>query len=178
MSYFVLTSDCTFRVPQGTDVDMLRELLAGYTFGTLFPFDFHSSMCEIATGAVLCEGEICPQDTSVLTVTEDGIRIVGADPAATVRGFITMLEKIEYDRVSDAFRIPCGKYTETPKMAFRAVHLCLFPETSLKFVKNVSVPAGSPNIPTLCWNFGGCSNWIVWRNWLGLLPIPRTKSVP
>lgn len=174
MSYFVLTSDCTFRVPQGTDVDMLRELLAGYTFGTLFPFDFHSSMCEIATGAVLCEGEICPQDTSVLTVTEDGIRIVGADPAATVRGFITMLEKIEYDRVSDAFRIPCGKYTETPKMAFRAVHLCLFPETSLQFVKKCIRACGVAKYSHIVLEFWGmlkldCMAELAW-------PFAHTKD--
>lgn len=135
MSYFALKSDCVFCIPQGIDADLLRELLAGYTCGGEFVFKSNGSACEILVGVVPDEREPCPKDTSVLTVTERGIRIVGADTAATVRGFITMLEKIEYDRDTDTFRIPCGQFTETPEMAFRAVHLCLFPETSLQFIR-------------------------------------------
>ena len=135
MSYFVLTPSCVFRVPQGTDCKLLAELVGGYTFGSDYAFGINDTMNEMSIGTVSDECVNCEKDTAVLMVTEEGVRIVGDNPASLMRGFFTMLSRIEYDRSTDAFRIPCGRIEECPQMAFRAVHLCLFPETPLRFLQ-------------------------------------------
>ena len=135
MSYFVLNPNCIFRVSQGIDQGLLRELLDGYTYRSDYAFENNSALCEIAIGVVADEREDCVEETAILNVTEEGVRIVGSDSASLMRGFLTMLSRIEYDRVTDSFRIPCGRVEERPQMAFRAVHLCLFPETPLRFLQ-------------------------------------------
>ena len=135
MTYFILKSDADIRIPQGMDVELLGELLSGYTFGTTFAIKRNDSLQTITVGEASDICSAADENAALLTVTERGVSITGADPAVTVRGFITMLERIEYDRASDSFRIPCGRVEEKPQMAFRSVHLCLFPETPLRFVK-------------------------------------------
>jgi len=136
MTYYVLKPENTIHFGADLDAALLGELLSGYTQGTVFHVAADGAaqtvtVGEIAESAPLPEGK----DVAVMDVTERGVRITGNNTAAAVRGFITMLERIEYDRASDSFRIPCGRVEEAPGMAFRSVHLCLFPETSLRFIQ-------------------------------------------
>ena len=135
MLYYILKSDADIRIPQGMDPGLPGELLSGYTQGTEFSIKHNDSLRTITVGEANGECAVAGADAVVLEITEQGVSITGTDPAATMCGFITMLERIEYDRASDSFRIPCGHIKEKPHMAFRSVHLCLFPETPLRFVK-------------------------------------------
>ena len=174
MSYFALTSDLVIRAPQGADTALFGELLAGYAYGSKFTFESNGTLCGMTAGTVSDEKIACSADTAVLTVTEQGIRIVGADPAAMARGFITMLERIEYDRPSNSLRIPCGRVEERPHMAFRTVHLCLFPETSLRFVKKCIRACGIAKYSHIVLEFWGmlkldCMAELAW-------PFAHTKE--
>lgn len=68
-------------------------------------------------------------------MTDEGVYIEGIDRSAAMRGFVTILEKIKYSDGEDEFYIEnCTEYGR-PQMDFRCVHLCIFPETKLDFLK-------------------------------------------
>ena len=136
MTYYVLKREETIHLGADLDAALLGELLSGYTQGTVFSVIADAKENTVVIGETVDDAPM-PNgvDEAVMDVTERGIRIAGQNTAAAVRGFITMLDRIEYDRAGDSFRIPCGRVEEAPRMAFRSVHLCLFPETSLRFIQ-------------------------------------------
>ena len=136
MSYYILDRGCTVHLPRETDASLLGELLSGYTQGTEFSVisDRAENVITVGSPSVMSVSSLA-EDGAVVEISENGIFIMGADAASAVRGFISVMERIEYDRASDSFRLPCGRIEESPQMAFRSVHLCLFPETPLRFVQ-------------------------------------------
>ena len=174
MLYYILKSDADIRIPQGMDPGLPGELLSGYTQDTEFSIKHNDSLQTITVGEVNGECAVADADAVVLEITEQGVSITGTDPAATMRGFITMLERIEYDRASDSFRIPCGHIEEKPHMAFRSVHLCLFPETPLRFVKKCIRACGIAKYSHIVLEFWGmlkldCMAELAW-------PFAHTKE--
>ena len=131
--YFVLDEAQAVRLPQNADKNLLSELLSGYMHGRPTPFETNSEDCTITIGtparAELGESEF------IINVTQTGIYINGRNFAAAMRGYMTFLEQIEYNRKKRVFQIKCGLTAQSPKLSFRCVHLCVFPETTLDFLK-------------------------------------------
>ena len=130
--FYELKTEHIINLPIGADADLFSQILTGYTFGTRhFICKNNASSFEITAGnyeyADLCDGEY------VLNVTKDGFYIRGTDYASAIRGFMSMLEKIEY--MTDTFYLPCGTIREAPRLSMRSVHLCVFSETSLEFLQ-------------------------------------------
>ena len=174
MSCFVLHSDTEIRLPEGMDVSLLTELLRGYTHGTQFNLQSNVSLNCIELGAPETSSVGMGEACTALEVNERGVRILGKDRAALVRGWITLLERITYDRATDSFRIPCGRVEESPRMAFRAVHLCLFPETSLRFIQKCIRACGVAKYSHIVLEFWGmlkldCMAELAW-------PFAHTKE--
>ena len=71
----------------------------------------------------------------VINVNDDGVYIEGRDYSATMRGFLAFLEKIKYSESKNCFYIENHCITENPLLNFRCVHICIFPETKLDFLK-------------------------------------------
>ena len=71
----------------------------------------------------------------VLNVDEDGIAIVGKDYGGLIRGFVTLLMKIEHDKTTSKIK----SITEESdyKINNRMLHICVFPENDLYFIKKL-----------------------------------------
>ena len=75
-----------------------------------------------------------------LSVTETGIAIVGKDYGGLMRGFMSLLMKIEY--ADDGLKIKAVTEESRYKTANRMIHICAFPENDLYFIKKLIRLAG------------------------------------
>lgn len=75
-----------------------------------------------------------------LSVTETGIAIVGKDYGGLMRGFMSLLMKIEY--ADNDLKIKAVTEESRYKTANRMIHICVFPENDLYFIKKLIRLAG------------------------------------
>ena len=75
-----------------------------------------------------------------LSVTEMGAAIVGKDYGGLMRGFISLLMKIEYD--GENLKIKEVTEESDYKIQNRMIHICVFPENDLYFIKKLIRLAG------------------------------------
>ena len=71
----------------------------------------------------------------VLKVDENGVAIAGKDYGGLMRGFMSMLMKIEQDETS--LKMKAVLEESDYKVQNRMVHLCVFPENDLYFIKKL-----------------------------------------
>ncbi len=89
--------------------------------------------CELA----LVIGDMPPEKCGsgfLIKVTDSGVLVTAEDEKNLVRGFITLLDKIRpicTKEGEEKFGIPIGEWQETPPVANRMVHFCVFPDTKL-----------------------------------------------
>lgn len=141
MDFFKLQNGCVIRVPAKADKELIQQLLHGYAYGVDFILGTSDSECEASFGipsyGQLTDGEY------VIHTAHDGVGIKGKDFACTMRGFTTVLNRIIQSREDKQFQIPCGCIEDKPAVAFRSVHLCLFPETTfeevIKYIRSCGV---------------------------------------
>ncbi|MBQ8742624.1 MAG: family 20 glycosylhydrolase [Clostridia bacterium] len=70
-----------------------------------------------------------------ISVRENGLSVVGKDYNGLIRGFISLIMKIEY---SDSdFRIKCFYEESEYSVRNRMIHICVFPENDLYFIKKL-----------------------------------------
>lgn len=75
-----------------------------------------------------------------LTVTENGVAVVGADYNGLMRGMISLLMKIDYISLNGAneeFKIEAVTETSNYCIKNRMIHICIFPETDIYFIKKL-----------------------------------------
>ena len=70
-----------------------------------------------------------------LAVDEQGAAIVGKDYGGLLRGFMSLLMKIEYGRNTCSIRAVTEE--SNYRMANRFIHICVFPENDLYFIKKL-----------------------------------------
>ena len=75
-----------------------------------------------------------------LSVTESGAAIVANDYGGLMRGFVSLLMKIEYE--NDILRIKAVTEEGNYKIKKRMIHICIFPENDLYFIKKLIRLAG------------------------------------
>jgi len=67
-----------------------------------------------------------------------GITLVFDGENGLIRAFCTVLQTIPaYSLFSKDFRMQCYLVKDKPALSFRGIHLCVFPETSLLFIKKM-----------------------------------------
>ena len=124
-----------------THIKHLCELASGYTAGRTkaeFVISEKLSGCAVISKK--------PWDSKLCLATEydyelhcepESITLVFSDRVGFVHGFVSFLQLIRIERQKDAvsFRVPCYVVKDSPDMAFRAIHLCVFHKTSLDFLK-------------------------------------------
>lgn len=88
-------------------------------------------------------GKIEPTEGEfAVNVTKNGVCVAGKDYPSAVRGFISFLETLKPTENGGSYRAECGTYFGRPKVGFRCLHLCLFPETDLNdIIKRVKLAA-------------------------------------
>lgn len=75
-----------------------------------------------------------------LKIDENGIAIVGNNYGGLMRGFMSLLMKIEYE--NDILKIKTIEETSDYKIKNRMIHICVFPENDLYFIKKLIRLAG------------------------------------
>lgn len=71
-------------------------------------------------------------------ITERGICGTAVNKESLIRGFLKLIQKIKplnLDEGSEKFFLECGEIRDTFDIKIRMVHLCVFPETDLDFLK-------------------------------------------
>ena len=74
----------------------------------------------------------------VLKVDENGAAIVGKDYGGLMRGFVSLLMKIEYD--DEYLKIKTVTEESDYKINNRMIHICVFPENNFYFIKKYCLP--------------------------------------
>ena len=75
-----------------------------------------------------------------LSVTETGAAIVGKDYGGLIRGFISLLMKIE--PTENGFMLQTGTEESSYVLQNRMIHICVFPENDFYFIKKLIRLAG------------------------------------
>lgn len=75
-----------------------------------------------------------------LCVTEKGIAITGKDYGGLLRGLLTLLMKVEH--TSHRIQIKCTTQESSYTMKNRMIHICVFPENDIYFIKKLIRLAG------------------------------------
>ncbi len=75
-----------------------------------------------------------------LKVDNNGVAIVGKDYSGLMHGFVSLLMKIEYDNKN--LKIKAVTEESDYKIANRMIHVCVFPESDLYFIKKLIRLAG------------------------------------
>lgn len=110
-------------------------------------FCFNLSELELLQGEpnIFCIGDIVkpilPNDKEyAISVTENGVCIVGRDFSGLMRGFFVLLMKIEYENLEDdnvSFRIPICAESSDYVIKNRMIHICVFPENDFYYIKKL-----------------------------------------
>ncbi len=130
---YILDTTPTITMPLKAKNPIIDELLSNYTYGKTWNISYAAETNVIMIGdAVKVE---CGDGETVVNVTDTGVYISGQDFPATMRGFITFLESIQYVEGDSTFYIESARITKKPLIGFRCVHLCIFPETDLHYLK-------------------------------------------
>ncbi len=78
---------------------------------------------------------LSPDKEYALRVDENGVAIVGKDYGGLMRGFASLLMKIEYD--NEVSKIKTTAEESDYKIKNRMIHVCVFPENDLYFIKKL-----------------------------------------
>lgn len=70
-----------------------------------------------------------------ITVTEKGAAVVGKDYGGLMRGFFRLLMSVEYEK--EGFKIAAAEETDGYRIENRMIHICVFPENDLYFIKKL-----------------------------------------
>lgn len=130
---YILEAKPTITMPLAAKNPVIGELLSNYTYGTKWNVRYEADSDCITMGDYQA-AEVRDAEY-VINVTDGGVYIKGRDASATMRGFVSFLEKIKYCDADETFYLEEEQTLDAPLMNFRAVHLCVFPETGLEFLK-------------------------------------------
>lgn len=171
MSYFFDTKP-KINMPQKALHPVVSELLSNYTFGTNWEIIKNDAECEISFGNF--EKKELDGFEYVINVTDGGVFIGGRDYSATMRGFVTFLEKIKYDETQNLFYAESECIKQSPKIGIRCAHLCFFPEKDINFFKKCVRACAAAKYTHIIFEFWGmlkfdCMKELSW-------PFAHTKA--
>lgn len=112
---------------------------------------------------------LLPDSEFALCVNAQGVGIVGRDCNGLMRGFCVLLMQLEPDGVSCSFRIRHQELQGRYSLTRRMLHLCVFPETDLYFLKKAIRLAGVAQYTHVVLEFWGtlqydCMKELAWPN--------------
>ena len=94
----------------------------------------NSFTLKIGEASLLCP----PENGYVMEISETGISIVGSDDKNLVYGFFSLLERIRpicTKEGKEKFLVDCCRIEDSADVQLRIAHLCVFPETTLAFMR-------------------------------------------
>jgi len=131
MSY-ILDTYPKINLPESLKNEVIEELLCNYTHGKKWNIVWNEQENCITAGNYT-KAELGDEEY-VIYISDDGIYIGGADYQGLIHGFLSFLDKIKYSSEGYFYVENCCE-ARKPKLGFRCVHLCIFPETKLNFLR-------------------------------------------
>ena len=132
MNCYYLNPENEISFPAKANNPVIINILQSFTFNNIAKCTFDGAANTIRIGNAK---EILEQGMDfTINVTEGGICICARNYPCLINGFTTLLELLEYNKERKVY-IPTGIYSDKAQIAFRSVHLCIFPETELDFLK-------------------------------------------
>ena len=166
MSY-IFNADTMISMPRKAENAVVSELLSNFTYGGKWEICFGGVENEITVG----KAEKAERGSAeyVVNITDSGIYIGGADFPSTMRGFIAFLETIRYDEKNGRFYAENACLKGNPKLNFRCVHICIFPETDLVSLKKYVRSCAFARFTHIIFEFWGtlrldCMSELAWTN--------------
>lgn len=132
MNFYTIKPTQKITLPKKANNPAITDLLNNYAYGIKWDIEFTDNEKEIFIGNADAFFENSYE--YVINTTESGVYIGGQDYKGTIHGLMTVLEMIFcYGKLD--YRIKCGTLKESPKIAFRSVHMCLFPEYPIEKIR-------------------------------------------
>jgi len=132
--YLLLNSKTTAAADERINNESVKKLWHSFTLATGELCFEKGEECTFRLGSTplpcLSEGK-----EYVLKVDENGAAIVGKDYGGLLRGFMSLLMKIEQDET--AFKIKAVLEESEYKIHNRMIHICIFPENDLYYIKKL-----------------------------------------
>ncbi len=116
---------------------------------------------------------ICPEDKEYsIFADENGVAVTGRDYGGLMRGFITLLMKLKYTSLKkdcESFFLPYIKEESQYTIKNRMIHICVFPENDLYFIKKLIRLAGILQYTHIVIEFWGmlkyeCLEELAWQH--------------
>ncbi len=190
MSRFILKSPLILKVDEQFINDTNLDLFSGFTFGKL-PVVFERGV----TNACCCGNEALPVLPAgkeyAVSITENGFSVVGADYGGLSRGVYALLSTVQF--LGDELYLEETYFESEFTVKNRMVHLCVFPETTLYFLRRTIRLCGVLGFSQVILEFWGTLKYdfepaLAWKNYsftkdeirpvieeiraLGMEPIP------
>lgn len=110
------------------------------------------------TGKVEPDESVPAKDAYRIRITETGIALTGSSEKAFLDGFMILLQCIEpicLDCGKEAFVLQAAEILDAPKIKFRAIHLCVFPESQRHTLEKAIHLAGFLHLTHVVLEFWG-----------------------
>lgn len=156
-------------------IKLYKELWSNFTFGLSdLEFVIDETLTETAVLSVSrykkTNGGIAEKYEYEIFCSADSINISFKDKIGFSHALATILQMISCSDVSDSeFYIPCCNISDKPDIDFRGIHICVFPETSLDFIRKTVRICGLMKYSHIILEFWGmlkyeCLDSLGWRD--------------
>lgn len=164
--YFLLNDRVTAVADERMHNDTARKLWNSFTL-TVGELSFEKGApCSFRLGDTPLPALSAGKEYA-LQVDEQGAAIIGKDYGGLMRGFMSLLMKIEYD--DETLKIRCVTEESAYTIQNRMLHICVFPENDLYFIKKLIRLAGLCQYTHIVIEFWGtlvfdCLKELAWPN--------------
>ena len=141
--YYKLTDKTIAKCDTSIDFDTVKSLWRGFSL-KLAEIDIENGdELKFSIGNPTFE-TLSEDDEYKVCIREEGIGINARDINSLMRGIITLMFNIDYVHNEDQteFIIKCGTHKNNYNIKNRMIHLCIFPETDLDFIRKTIRVAG------------------------------------
>jgi len=164
--YFLMNSKATAKADGRIAHEMARKLWKS--------FSLNCSELEFTEGEALtftvgdCEVPLLKDDREyALQITESGVSVVGRDYGGLMRGFMSLVMKMEFD--GEYCRIKTASEQSNYRLKKRMLHICVFPDNTLYEIKKIIRLAGLCQYTHIVIEFWGtlkyeCLKELAWPN--------------
>lgn len=168
---FLKEKDCKYRfhtevnakigagIANENTMTIIEELWTGFTYGAC-KINLEKST-EIGEYDFVIGNEECDLDDEFeysVNISDKGACVRANQGVGFIHGFITLLHRVTASCLTDGketYFIKGVSVKDKPKMAFRAIHVCVFKTTPLSFVEKVIRLAGIFKLSHICLEFWG-----------------------
>lgn len=132
--YFILDSELTVTGDERMDNETVKKLWNSFSL-TKGKISFEKGEKHTFRWGNTSLPVLAEEKEYVLKADENGIAIVGKDYGGLMRGFVSLLMKIQYDY--DVLKIKTVTEESNYTIKNRMIHICVFPENDLYYIKKL-----------------------------------------